>query len=128
MTRYKRKFPIWQPYAVIGGGAAFVILGGTLHALARSGFKSYDDAIFECGGCVPDDSTRSSKDGAQTKQTLAFVSYGIGFAGLAAGAVFAYMNRAQPYRIDQEDRPSQSVVFTPTVSASGAGFSATLRF
>lgn len=128
MTRYRRKWPVWQPFAVVGGGAAFVIIGGTLHALARSGFKSFDDAIRECGGCIPDDSLRGKKDGAQTKQTLAFVSYGIGAAALAAGAVFAYMNRAQPYRIDQEARPTPRVTVTPSLTPGGAGFSATLRF
>jgi hypothetical protein len=128
MTRYRRKWAVWQPWAVVGGGAAFVIIGGTLHALARSGFTAYDEEIRACGGCVPDDSLRGKKDGAQTKQTLAFVSYGIGAAALAAGAALAYMNRAQPYRIDQEDRPAPRLTVTPSLLPGGGGFSATLRF
>ncbi|HUH05113.1 MAG TPA: hypothetical protein VML75_24110 [Kofleriaceae bacterium] len=128
VTRYRRKWAVWQPWAVVGGGAAFVIVGGTLHALARSGFTAYDDGIRACGGCVPDDSLRDEKDGAQTKQTLAFVSYGLGAVALAAGAAFAYMNRAQPYRIDQEDRPAPRLTVTPNLLPGGGGVSAMLRF
>jgi hypothetical protein len=132
MTRYRRKWPVWKPYAVVGGGAAVVVFGGIMHALAKSGFSDFDDGIRECGGCVPSDSLQSKRDGARTKQTIAIVSYVIGAAVLGAGGYLAYMNRAQPYRVDLENQGPKGgagrISVTPTVSPDGLGVQAGFRF
>lgn len=131
LTRYRRKFQPWKPWVVVGGGAAVLAFGGIMHALARSGFQSYDDGITACGGCVPPDSLTSKKSGAETKQTVAYVAYGVGGAALAAGVVLAYINRAQPYRVDLERSHSgggSHVSVAPTFHKGGAGFVATFDF
>ncbi len=131
LTRYRRKLAPWKPWAVVGGGAAVLAVGGILHALARNGFQDYDDGIVACGGCVPPDSLTSKKSGAVTKQTVAFIAYGVGGAALAAGLMLAYINRAQPYRVDLE-QPAASggahVSVSPTFNEGGAGFVATFDF
>lgn len=131
MTRYRRKWVPWKPWAVVGGGAALVVIGGTFHALARSGFKDYDDQVEAAGGIVPDASLQSKRDGAATKQVIAFVGYGLGAATLAAGAYLVYENRAKPYRVDLEGRSGASVSrvqLWPTVSPDGLGVNAGFRF
>jgi len=131
LTRYRRKFQPWKPWVVVGGGAAVLAFGGIMHALARSGFRDYDDGIAACGGCVPPGSLSSKKSGAETKQTIAYVAYGVGGAALAAGAVLAYINRAKPYRVDLQ-RPGAGggahISLSPTFHKGGAGFVATFDF
>jgi len=131
MTRYRRKWAVWKPYAVVGGGAALVVFGGAMHALARSGFKSFDDDIRDCGGCIPSDALQSKRDSANTKQTIAVISYVLGGAVLGGGAYLTYMNRAQPYRIDLEGQPQGGVgkvSFAPTISPEGVGVTAGFSF
>lgn len=130
VTRYRRKWAKWKPWSVVGGGGAFILLGGVLHALAKSNFGKYDDAVKACGGApecaVPSNDIQGKKSSGETQQGLAFASYFVGLAAVAAGATLVYMNRAQPYRIDLERRGR--VAIEPILSPKSAGVSATLRF
>ncbi len=130
VTRYRRRWDTWKPWAVLGGGAALLALGGATHSLAASGFKEYDDGIRSCGGCVPSSSLQSTHDNADLEQTIAFAAYGLGGAALITGAYLVYANRAQAYRIDIKEQavPSTELSVAPSISRDGLGLSATLSF
>ncbi|MBL4634522.1 MAG: hypothetical protein JKY56_11655 [Kofleriaceae bacterium] len=130
VTRYRRRWAKWKPWAVLGSGAALLVVGGATHSLAAAGFTDYDDGIRNCGGCVPSSSLQSTKDNASLEQTFAFAAYGLGGAALLTGAYLVYANRAQAYRIDikQQAVPSTELSFLPTVSRDGLGLSASLNF
>jgi hypothetical protein len=129
-TRYRRRWPVWQPWLVFGGGALIAATGGFLHSQANKNYKAFDDGIAACGGCVPDDSLAGKKSSADTQQLLAFVGYGVGGAALAAGSVLLYLNRAKPYRLDEEDDPKAKgkTALAPWVAPDGGGLTASYRF
>lgn len=134
LTRYKRKWSQWKPWAVVGGGAAVTLVGGLLHAKARNDFDAFDEAIQACyddsvrNACLPADANVSKRDSAESTQTLAIVSYAVGGAALATGIALVYLNRATPYRIDEQQKGSGGVSFAPVLGREVAGFSASFSF
>jgi hypothetical protein len=126
LTRYKRPMSPVIPWATIGGGVALLALGGFFHLQAKKGFDDFDDAIAECGGCVPSPAVSDLRSSAESKQTLAFVFYAVGALAVAGGGVLLYMSRPRPYRIDP--LADQGVSLVPVVTPDGAGFSASFRF
>ena len=127
LTRYRRKWTVWKPWTVVGGGGALLVLGGTLHLLARSKFQTYDDRIEACGGCVPSANLESKKDNANILQAAAITSYVLGAAVVAGGAFLVYVNRAQPYRVDPSEL-NQPVSVVPVLAPDSAGIAASFRF
>ncbi len=127
LTRYRRKWAIWKPWTVLGGGSAIFVIGGTLHLLARSKFNTYDDRILACGGCVPSSNLAAKKDNASVMQAAAFAGYIVGGAAAITGAVLLYMNRAKPYRIDPAEL-NKPVSVTPLLAPGTTGIAATFRF
>ncbi len=130
LTRYKRRWDnTWFPYVVIGGGLLVGIGGGALEASARSDFSDYDKKVAACStnnsGCPKDTPGLTSlKHDGDTKQTLAYVGYGVGIAAIAAGAALAILNRDQAYEIradDVSDGEQNQVTFTPIVAPGMAG-------
>ncbi|MCP4448147.1 MAG: hypothetical protein GY811_22840 [Myxococcales bacterium] len=130
VTRYRRNWAWWKPWAVVGGGTALVVLGGVSHSLASSEIATFDDDIIACGGCVPSAAQKSDRDTAKLEQTIAFASYGLGAAALVTGAYLVYANLEQSYRIDIKEQavPSSELVLVPTISPDGLGLSASLNF
>jgi len=127
LTRYRRKWEVWKPWTVVGGGSALVVIGGTLHLLARSKFTTYDDRIAACGGCVPSSKLSAKKDNASLMQVTAFTGYLLGGAAVATGAILLYMNRAKPYRIDPSEL-NKPVTVVPLLAPDTAGIAASFRF
>ena len=52
---------------------------------------------------MPDPALQSLLAGARTEQTAAFAAYVAGGTLLATGAILAWINRPQPYRISPEE-------------------------
>ncbi|MBP6839114.1 MAG: hypothetical protein KA190_17585 [Kofleriaceae bacterium] len=141
LTRYKRRFPAWMPYAVAGAGAAVLATGAILHSAAKRGFADYDEAIRVCaltdptGGCsMPGSAIFDRKSSAETKQNLAYAGYALGGAALVAGAALVVLNRPSSYRIEVPEAPGAgagavagwSVV--PVFSSEGGGVAAGRSF
>lgn len=126
LTAYKRRWPNWQPWLVVGVGAAFLAGGGVLHWQASENFAAFDDDITACGGCVPSDEIAGKKSDAEMYRSLAIVSYGIGAAALVTGATLVYVNREKPYKINPVEREGVTVV--PVIAPDEAGVLATFRF
>lgn len=138
LTRHRRNWKTWKPWAVVGGGAAVAGIGLLVHMLAKSDFQEFDNAIAMCGGatpgCTPDQSIRDMRTGAETKQSIAMVSYVVGGAAVVGGLILAYMNRAQPYRVDVDEHKKSLGIAAgglnvlPLVSRDTAGIGASFEF
>lgn len=127
LTRYQRRWPRWEPWAVVGGGAAVAILGGILHASAKSHFDDFDAGVTACGGCTPSDSLAGKKSTGSLLQGMAVSAYFVGGAGIAAGAVMVYLNRGRSYRITPEEL-GHPVTVVPTLGPESAGVLARINF
>lgn len=142
LTRHKRMWKAtWIPWTVAGAGGAIAIASGVLYAAGRSDIKDFDARISQCGtmGCEITDELKDMRQSGDTKQTMAWVGFGIGAATIATGFVLAYVNRIRPYQIRPEDlqkegkRPgvASSLTVTPLVPVAGSdvtGAAASFRF
>ncbi len=129
LTRYKRRWSAWKPWAVVGAGALVAAGGGVLHLQARDSFRDFDAGIQLCQGCVPTPELADKRSRGDSMQKLAFGTYAVGGAALVTGAVLVYLNRSQAYRISPGEvvqEPALSV--TPLLGKGERGLAATLRF
>lgn len=131
LTEYRRLWPTWIPWTVVGAGA--VVVGGSvgLHMAARSGYQAYDQGIQDCldpvtGGCIPSAELAQRKQGADTLQGVAIAGYAIGGAALVTGAVLVWMNRLQPYQKSVDVKPT--VTLLPVLGPAGAGATLFVEF
>jgi PEGA domain len=143
LTRHKRMWKAtWIPWTVAGTGGAIAIASGVLYAAGRSDIQDFDARITQCGtmGCEITSELQDMRQSGDTKQTMAWVGFGLGAATIATGFVLAYVNRIRPYQIRPEDlqkeaakRPgvASSLTVTPLVPVAGSditGAAASFRF
>lgn len=133
LTRYKRRFAQWIPWAVAGGGVALLGIGGLLHSSASSSYDDFDQWVIDCEtetgmACQPDGEANGMRDSGDTKQTVAFVAYAIGGAAVVTGLTLLIINRAKPYRVDAEQTGPTSATIVPVIGRDGVGVSAAFRF
>lgn len=139
LTRYKRRWDAtWMPWTVGAAGGAIAIAAGVLLVSGRSDVDDFDARISECGtnGCMITPELEDMKNSGETKQTMAWVGFGLGAATIATGALLVYMNRVRPYQIRPEEiKPtpgspsiSSSLRVTPLVGSDVAGAAASFRF
>jgi hypothetical protein len=143
LTRHKRMWKAtWIPWTVAGSGGAIAIASGVLYAAGRSDIQDFDARITQCGtmGCEITSELQDMRQSGDTKQTMAWVGFGLGAATIATGFVLAYVNRIRPYQIRPEDlqkeaakRPgvASSLTVTPLVPVAGSditGAAASFRF
>lgn len=142
LTRYHRKWKTtWFPYAVIGAGAAIALGGGAFELSARSSFNDFDKQVAACNmaagnnaGCATNMTAIANlRSSGNTKQTIAYVGYGLGAGTAIVGGLLAYANRRQSYQIRAEDlqneqdegpapaAPPTGVSFSPIVSPDMTG-------
>ncbi|WP_257450945.1 peptidase associated/transthyretin-like domain-containing protein [Archangium lipolyticum] len=128
-TVYKRRWPVWMPWAVVGSGMAVAAGGGLLQLQTSQSYDTFDAGIRECGGC----SMRDKPDLAALRtrgdnlQRAAFGAYGIGGAALVTGAVLLILNQPQAHRTDP-NKPNHAVDVTPLLGGDTNGVLATFRF
>ena len=131
LTRYRRRWSRdWVPYGVIGAGALFGILGGSLQLSAHASFKDFDARVAECnsanpipnGGCdVTTSGLLRLRDSGNVKRTAGLVMYGLAGSAIAVGAVLVYINRRETYQISTEDLAEERISVTPVVAPGMAG-------
>jgi hypothetical protein len=128
---YRRLFPPWIPFVVLGAGAALAAGGVGLHLSARNEFAAYDRGIEGCtdiatGGCVPTLDLAALRAQGQLQQVGAMVLYGVGAVAVVTGAVLLYVNRPQPYRADV--KLASRFLLVPIVSSTSTHASLILSF
>jgi hypothetical protein len=129
LTRYNRRWDAtWMPYAVIGGGAAFGILGVVLELAATAKYNDYDKQVAACDmnnmGCPTTNELKSVREAGDRNKMLGYVSYGVAGATVTAGILLAILNRPKAYQIRPEDLQEETqprISITPVVSPSMAG-------
>ncbi|MCG8424785.1 MAG: hypothetical protein MJE77_43400 [Proteobacteria bacterium] len=133
LTQEKRRFPVWMPWLVTGGGVALTSLGGVLHSRSRTGFQTYDsDFGTRCtGGCADGDVPELSDqlDSAVWQQRAAYGMYMVGGLAMTGGLVLVFLNRPETIRreIPGVARPPGLTV-VPVVGPGMTGINARVRF
>jgi hypothetical protein len=136
LTRYKRRWETtWMPYAVLGAGVGFGLIGVALELSADASYNDYDKQVIACStnnmGCENSQELKDLRSSGDTKKTLGFVSYGIAGATVAGGIVLVILNRPKSYLLRPEevqDQLDQKVSITPIVTPTMAGASVQGRF
>lgn len=128
LVRYKRRWPAAMPWLVMGAGLA--VAGGSswVHLRARDDFSAFQAGIVECGGCVPTAALASRRSQGNLMQNAAIGGYALGGAAVIGGAVLAFLNQPQAYRIEPGQAAQESVSITPLLGGDSNGVQATLRF
>jgi len=95
-----RRWAVWKPWTVVGGGAAIAVTGVVFNLLARS---NRDDlharTEAQCGvrGCDParyeELGLRALEDRVNSYNTVSMVALGVGGAAMIAGGVLVMLNR-----------------------------------
>jgi tetratricopeptide (TPR) repeat protein len=145
-----RRWPAWRAYTVVGAGAALVLAGVALDRHSSGMFEEYDrdyDSAFRQAcptGCTEAkkppviaglDELEDRRARAEDAQRWAVVSYAVGGAALATGAVLAYIGRERTVRsrvrvapeAEASDGTTTSAI-VPMVSPGIVGVSAGFRF
>lgn len=139
LTRYRRKWEAtWMPWTVVGLGGAVAAASGFIYASGRSDVSDFDARITACGaaGCPITPELTEMRDSGVSKQTWAWVGFGIGAGTIATGLILAYVNRVRPYQIRPEDLTqgaasagaSSRTTVQPLVGPGLAGAAATFSF
>ncbi|HRC55059.1 MAG TPA: PEGA domain-containing protein, partial [Kofleriaceae bacterium] len=138
LTRHRRRWQrTWVPWAVVGGGGALAIASSFIYVSGRSEVRDFDARISKCGaaGCPITPELTDMRDSGTSKQTLAWVGFGLGAGTIATGLVLAYANRVRPYQIRPEDLPKEgggptaaSLSLRPMIGPGLAGAAASFRF
>lgn len=109
LTRHKRRWEqAWLPYAVIGGGAAFGLIGLGLGVSAGSSYDEFDAEVARCnmtsmGAGCEQSQVIELRDSGDTKKTMSYIGYGIAAGAVAVGVTMIYLNRSLAYQITADD-------------------------
>jgi hypothetical protein len=123
-TRTVRRWPTWQPWAVLGGGALLAVAGVPLMLDVKSNIVAYDDGIrqFCSGGCPPGMIPQAVTDArarARTENIVAVSLFAVGGAALAGGVAMLVLN--QPRVVPMQERTHAAVA--PLVGRGTVGLS-----
>lgn len=123
----QRRWQSWKPWAVVGTGAAVVVIGALTHTAAAANFARYDREFVErCpppGGCF--DSELGSKDRlrrARMQQRFAVSSYMVGGLAMACGIVLVWLNEPNAILMHESEQGNMRVMM-PALYPSGFGIS-----
>lgn len=125
-TVFRRRWPRWKPWVVVGAGAAVVLGGVGLELQAAATFRSYDRAVatlcpdHPCAS-LPGLITDAYAEGRRDNR-WAIGLFATGGAAIATGAVLLWLDRAVAEQIGYAPR------FTARIGAREAVFGAQLAF
>ncbi|HYU16892.1 MAG TPA: tetratricopeptide repeat protein, partial [Candidatus Acidoferrum sp.] len=123
-ARTERAWDAWKPWAVAGGGAGLLVMGGLLHLKAQSDMDRSDADLEEaCGlpGCDGEEIPLRISDlrsRARLENGMAIGAIVAGGAVAVTGLVSAYLNRPRTVLSDEN---GFRLGLTPLAAPSGAG-------
>jgi hypothetical protein len=128
LTEYHRRWPAWEPWALVGAGALVAAAGGGLQYFGQKRVGDFDARVLACNGCE----AGPAREQGVRMQRIAIGAYGVGGAALAAGVVLAILNRAKPmlrpYDAERALEPPPPLALAPVFDAHGAGAAAEVQF
>jgi hypothetical protein len=142
MTDYRRRWPAWKPWAVVGAGAGVVLAGVALQYGGLQKVAAVDEASkTQCPtGCASEPAALASdRQTGVRMQQAAIGAYAIGAAAVATGAVLVFMNRGERYVRTYDAGapdaappppapPRASLDVAPMIDGERRGLIATLRY
>ncbi|MDR0965325.1 MAG: PEGA domain-containing protein [Myxococcales bacterium] len=153
VTEYRRLWPNWRPWAVVGAGVVVAGIGAALHFKGRSDISDFDAAVDKTIKWELSDSgnqvsytpgtnlsidLENKRTGGLRNQKIGIALYGVGGAALVTGVVLLYINRLRPYTPETStevnpDAPpppvtSPEFTFLPLLTPEVQGMTATVRF
>ena len=129
---YERRWQWWIPWATVGTGVGFALIGTGVYLAARSDMKAYDNAFASFAqkncptGCMPSMIPSSLSEQETHARHVSGVGIGFWAAGgaiAAAAGVMAILNRPQ---LEIEGHPAD-VAIVATPGYVGANFTLTLK-
>jgi hypothetical protein len=133
LTRYRRLWPAWKPWTVVGVGAVLTGGGLMLNGRASDRYRSFDEAISRCSssnsdrGCLPSPELLTERTRGNRFQNAALGSFAVGGAALALGVTLSYFNRLQA-NVISPDEHEQSLNISPVVGSGQRGVQASFSF
>ncbi|HET9956075.1 MAG TPA: carboxypeptidase-like regulatory domain-containing protein [Polyangiaceae bacterium] len=130
LTRYRRRWPVWAPVTVIGGGVALAAAGGIFLMQSKRTFEEFDHKVDKTSDCIDDGcqlspSLSDLRNRANTYQTLGGIGLGVGSAALVTGTVLLFLNAPVAYRVEPEDLSARrGLRIEPRIGSGFAGISA----
>jgi hypothetical protein len=138
MTEYKRHWPMWVPWTVVGAGAAVALAGGALHYSALQSVNQIDSTSrSQCPTGCPAEPANLASDRVRAvqMQKVAIGAYSVGAAAIATGAILVYLNRGQRFVRSYDSGspagspfPKASLDVGPMLDGERRGIVATLRY
>ncbi|MBL4637311.1 MAG: hypothetical protein JKY56_25880 [Kofleriaceae bacterium] len=127
---YERRFARWKPWAVLGAGAGFALVGVGLSVKSRASVDDYDREIDRLcpNGCPTDDIPQTVSDlesRAALEESVAIGALVVGGAAIVAGLTLLQIN--QPRRVEL-DADGRRVSLVPQLAPGHIGIAASLRF
>jgi tetratricopeptide (TPR) repeat protein len=129
-TRTERRWPVWQPWVVIGGGAVLFGMAGVLRWQAKTHNDEYGaDVARLCQEmpCTKSDlplATRKLERRADRENTSALAVGGVAAASTVAGLVLVLLNLPRQVVTSEPRR----AMLAPLLSREAAGLSLTASF
>lgn len=125
---YERRWDVWKPWAVVGAGAALILVGVPLQLAARSNLDAFEQEVARScpNGCAREDlpdAVWQLENRGHLENRLAVGAFVVGGLTAVTGAVLTYMNRPQRVQLEESGR---RVSVIPT--DDGAAFALTLTF
>jgi hypothetical protein len=112
LTRYRRLWATWKPWAMLGAGVAVAAGGGVLHQQARNDIRDFDERVTGChlDGCLLTPELDGLRSRGSRFQKVAVGTYAAGGALVLTGALLAFINRAEPYRLTPDEYEQETQV------------------
>lgn len=131
----QRRWQSWKPWAVVGTGAAVVMIGALTHMAAAQNFEEFDIKFQELcpghHGCLDSQAEELTArlHRARVQQRFALSSYVVGGLASACGLMLVYLNEPRALIIRAPERNMPGVSLEPVLPLSpGIGLSAKVVF
>ncbi|MCP3103459.1 PEGA domain-containing protein [Myxococcus sp. K15C18031901] len=125
VIRYRRRWSAWVPWTVLGAGLAVGGAGALLHVKSKQAFDDFDSRIPPEGTPLTPALSSLRRRGSRL-QGVAIGAYSLAGATLVTGAVMAYLNRRESYRIQPE--PEAPWALAPILDTEAPGVLGFVRF
>jgi hypothetical protein len=130
--RSVRRWEVWMPWVVLGGGVLVAAVGVPFAIDAAANMSTFDEEVNRlcASGCNEAElpaSVIEARERAETESGIALAALVGGGALAAAGVVLLLMNQPQLVPVEG-DKPASGITIQAQATPRGAGLRAALRF